>query len=96
MKFIQVMEFNSTIEEAQKGLEEYIEVAGSKTTARAVTLCVDRDNPETIVQIVEFDSYESATQNNELEETQEASNEHEENIGEVNFRNLDVVGVYEL
>jgi len=96
MKFIQVMEFNSTIEEAQKGLEEYIEVAGSKTTARVATLCVDRDNPETIVQIVEFDSYESATQNNELEETQEASSEHEENIGEVSFRNLDVVGVYEL
>ena len=45
MKFIQVMEFNSTSEEAQKGLEEYIEVAGSKTTARVVTLCVDRDNP---------------------------------------------------
>ncbi len=96
MKFIQVMEFNSTIEEAQKGLEEYIEVAGSKTTARVATLCVDRDNPETIVQIVEFDSYESATQNNELEETQEASSENEENIGEVNFRNLDVVGIYEL
>ena len=96
MKFIQVMEFNSTIEEAQKGLKEYIEVAGSKTTARVATLCVDRDNPETIVQIVEFDSYESATQNNELEETQEASSEHEESIGEVNFRNLDVVGIYEL
>ena len=96
MKFIQVMEFNSTIEEAQKGLEEYIEVAGSKTTARVATLCVDRDNPETIVQIVEFDSYESATQNNELEETQEASSEHEENISEVSFRNLDVVEVYEL
>ncbi len=96
MKFIQVMEFNSTIEEAQKGLEEYIKVAGSKTTARVATLCVDRDNPETIVQIVEFDSYESATQNNELEETQEASSENEENIGEVNFRNLDVVGIYEL
>ena len=56
MKFIQVMEFKSTIEEAQKGLEEYIEVAGSKTTARVVTICVDRDDPETIIQIIEFDS----------------------------------------
>lgn len=96
MKFIQVMEFESSIEEAQKALEEYIEVAGSKTTARIATLCIDRDNPETIVQIVEFDSFESATQNNELEETQEASSEQEETMGEVNFRNLDVVGVYEL
>ena len=96
MKFIQVMEFESSIEEAQKALEEYIEVAGSKTTARIATLCIDRDNPKTIVQIVEFDSYESATQNNELEETKEASSEHEETMGEVGFRNLDVVGVYEL
>ncbi|MAT36763.1 MAG: hypothetical protein CL420_01860 [Acidimicrobiaceae bacterium] len=96
MKFIQVMEFKSTIEEAQKGLEEYIEVAGSKTTARVVTICVDRDDPETIIQIIEFDSYESAMQNNELDETQESSSEHEENVGSVTFRNLDVAGVYEL
>lgn len=90
------MEFEATREQAETEIEGYIAAAGSETTVRRVTLCEDRDNPGTLVQIVEFDSYEDATLNNNLEVTEERSAEVQRESGGVAFRNLDAFGTYEL
>ena len=96
MRFIQLMEFEATREQAETEIEGYIAAAGSETTVRRVTLCEDRDEPGTLVQIVEFDSYEDATVNNELEVTEERSAEVQQDTGGVGFRNLDAFRTYEL
>jgi hypothetical protein len=46
------------------------------------------------VQRIEFASFEDAERNNELEATDESHVEREETFGEIQFRNLDVIGEY--
>ena len=72
------------------------DLMGDETTARRVTVCVDRDDPGLIVQIVEFDSYEEAMANSEHETTQDEAAKVEESSGGVAFRNLDVVEVVDI
>ena len=96
MRFIQVMEFEATEEQASEEINGYIAAAGSATTVRRVTVCGDRDKPGTIVSLVEFDSYADAMVNNELEVTQEASGDYNAGLGDVAFRNLDVFKIFEL
>ena len=90
------MELEATREQTETEIEGYIAAAGSETTVRRAILCEDRDRPGTLVQIVEFDSYEDATVNNELEVTEERSAEVQQDTGGVDFRNLDAFGTYEL
>ena len=52
MKFIQIMEFNGSPEDADQALKQYIEKADGRSYARKATICVDRDNPETLVQLI--------------------------------------------
>ena len=96
MKFFQVMEFTGTSEEAIAAINNYVEIAGSETTVRRATVCEDRDNPGKLLQIIEFDSYEDAMINNELEVTKKASEEDTSNFGDVQFKNLNVILVFEL
>jgi hypothetical protein len=96
MRFYQVMEFRSTAEEAIAGIHEYKASMGDQTTARRATVCVDRDDPGLVVQIVEFDSYEEAMANSEHEGTQEAAAEEAAKVGDITFRNLDVVEVVDV
>ena len=96
MKFIQIMEFEGEAAEATQAIENYIEQAGDKTFVKKAMLCVDRDASGTIVQLIEFASFEDAERNNELEATDEGHVEGEESFGEIRFRNLDVIGEYVL
>ena len=96
MKFIQIMEFEGEAAEATQAIENYIEQAGDKTFVKKAMLCVDRDASGTIVQLIEFASFEDAERNNELEATDEGHVEGEESFGEIRSRNLDVIGEYVL
>ena len=73
MKFIQVMEQSGDIEEARAEIEGYFASADTETMVKKLILCEDRDVPGKIVTIVEFESWETATANNDLDATQELS-----------------------
>ena len=90
------MEFNGSPEDADQALKQYIEKADGRSYARKATICVDRDNPETLIQLIEFDSWEEAQKNNELEITNDDHEETQESFGEITFKNLDVFGEYEV
>ena len=96
MKFLQIMEFQGSPEDAEKALQHYIDKADGRSYARKATICVDRDNSGTVIQLIEFDSWDEAQKNNELEITEEDNQETEETFGDITFRNLDVYGEYEV
>jgi len=96
MKFVQIMEFTGSTEEAINSINNYITIAGAETKVKKATVCEDRDNPGHLLQIIEFDSYEDAMLNNDLEVTKKASEEDTSSFGEVQFKNLDVMEVFEL
>ena len=74
MGFVQVIEFRSSkIDEIRKVGEAWEAAAGSDRKSRRVVLCEDRDNPGHYINIVFFDSYESAMENSNLPTTQEFS-----------------------
>ena len=88
------MEFNGSPEDADQALKQYIEKADGRSYARKATICVDRDNPETLIKLIEFDSWEEAQKNNELEMTNDDHEETQDSFGEITFRNLDVFAEY--
>ena len=88
------MEFNGSPEDADQALKQYIEKADGRSYARKATICVDRDNPEPLIQLIEFDSWEEAQKNNELEITNDDHEETQDSFGEITFRNLDVFAEY--
>ncbi len=88
------MEFNGSPEDADQALKQYIEKADGRSYARKATICVDRDKPETLIQLIEFDSWEEAQKNNELEITNDDHEETQDSFGEITFRNLDVFAEY--
>ncbi|HCV34536.1 MAG TPA: hypothetical protein DGF10_07690 [Acidimicrobiaceae bacterium] len=96
MRFYQIMEFRASAEDAVADIHRYKETMAGQTTARRATVCVDRDDPGLVVQIVEFDSYEEAMANNAQEGTQEAAAEAEAETGGITYRNLEVVEVVDV
>ena len=96
MKFVQIMEFTGSTSEAIDSINNYIAIAGAETKVKKATVCEDRDNPGHLLQIIEFDSYEDAMLNNDLEVTKKAAEEDSSRFGEVQFKNLDVVEVFNL
>ncbi len=96
MKFVQIMEFTGSTSEAIDSINNYITIAGAETKVKKATVCEDRDNPGHLLQIIEFDSYEDAMINNDLEVTKKAAEEDSSSFGEVQFKNLDVVEVFNL
>jgi hypothetical protein len=96
MRFLQLMEFRSTADDAVAEIQRFKDLMGDETTVRRATVCVDRDDPGLIVQLIEFDSYEEAMSNSEHETTQDEAAKVEESSGGVTFRNLDVVQVFDI
>ena len=96
MKFLQIMEFEGTPEEADKAMRQYIEKADGRSYARRAKICIDLDKPGTVIQLIEFDSLEEAQKNNELEMTEDDHQETQETFGEIAFRNLNIFEEYEL
>jgi quinol monooxygenase YgiN len=98
MSFIQIIEFET--DNVDLFLEEVrrweVESKEWRTATRA-TLCADRDNPGSYVQMVEFPSYEAAMKNSNDPRTNEFAERMKAITGESRkFRNLDVVKVSEL
>ena len=96
MRFLQLMEFRSTADDAVAEIQRFKDLMGNETTVKRATVCVDRDDPGLIVQLIEFDSYEEAMSNSEHETTQDEAAKIEESSGGVAFRNLDVVHVLDI
>lgn len=88
MKFIQVIEQTGDIEEVVAHTKNYLETV-TETKVQGVQLCTDRDDPTKIINIVTFDSADSAGQNDDLEETQESAAK-EQAESDITYRNLDL------
>lgn len=93
MAFVQIIEMQtSNYDELKKLGDEWEAAAGEGRTARRRILCQDRDHAGRYVNIVFFDSYESAMQNSDNPATQDFSKRMADLLdGPPTFHNLDVV-----
>jgi len=93
MGFVQIIDFRtSKIDEMRKLGNDWEAAAGSDRKARRIVLCEDRDNPGHYLNIVFFDSYESAMENSALPQTQEFSGKMMAlGEGQPKFYNLDIL-----
>ncbi len=98
MSFIQLVEFKTAQIDAMFDLDQkWRDATEGKRKATAATMTRDRDRPDTYLWLIEFPSYEAATQNEQLPETQAVSQEMMKVCdGEPIFRNLEVVVKREL
>ena len=93
MKFVQIMEFQTSRTDEMDALEQEWRQAteGRRTLSREMK-AQDRDRPGTNVLIAEFPSYEAAMKNNDLPETQKIAEEMAKLAeGGITFRNLDIL-----
>ena len=93
MGFVQIIEFRtSKPDEMRKVADDWEQQAGGASTARRRVLTQDRDNPGRYLNIVFFDSYESAMENSNNPVTQEFAQKMMALAdGPPSFFNLDVV-----
>jgi hypothetical protein len=96
MGFIQIMEYRTSQPDELKALgDKWLEATEGRRTLQRELVCADRDEPGHYVQVVEFESYESAMKNSELPETQEIAAQMAALCdGPIRFLNLDVVDSY--
>ena len=97
MGFIQFIEFETdNIDAFLAEVHRWTEESTDWRTATRATLCADRDNPGSYVQVVEFPSYEEAMANSNDPRTKEFADRMATMTGESRkFRNLDVLKVSE-
>jgi quinol monooxygenase YgiN len=90
--FIQLIELQtSRFDEVEALVEQYRMTEAGHSTARRSTVTADRDKPNTYINIVEFDSYDSALANSKRPETgQFAEQLAKLCVAPPVFRNLDV------
>ena len=95
MTFIQVIEVTtSRPEEVEAIVSQWRAETEGRRTAQRGTFTVDRDHPNTYVQIVEFASYEDAMANSALPETSAFAEQLAKLCdAPMVFRNLDVRSV---
>jgi quinol monooxygenase YgiN len=92
MSFIQIIEARTKDLDAMRALdEEWEKATEGKRTARRSIVTQDRNDPERIMIIVFFDSYESAMENSKLPETQEFAAKWAAATDGMSFHDLDVV-----
>jgi hypothetical protein len=98
VSFIQVIEFTTTRPgDVEALVSEWRAQTEGRRSAQRATFTMDREKPNTYLQIVEFPSFEEAMANSELPETARlAARLSELCEGPMTFRNLDVRGVEEL
>lgn len=90
--FLQLIEFHT------RDMDRFMELVrgwrsdiGTETTGRWAVLTVDRDRPDTYVQVVAFPDFDAAMRNSEHPVTTRfAKDMQEATDGEASFRNLDV------
>lgn len=93
MAFVQIIQFKtSRIDEMQKVGDEWEAAIGDDRKAARRILCKDRDNADSYLNIVFFDSYESAMENSEHPVTKEFSEKMMKlGDGPPTFYNLDIL-----
>jgi hypothetical protein len=93
MAFIQIIDFRtSRIDEAQAAVDEYLAKTEGRRTAGRGILGQDRDDPTRFLNIVFFESYESAMENSNMPETGELAEKMMALAdGPATFLNLDVI-----
>jgi uncharacterized protein (DUF1330 family) len=93
MGFVQIIEYRTSQPEELKALgEKWLTATEGKRTMVQELTGADRDDPGHYVQVVEFESYESAMRNSEFPETQDIAEQMAKLCdGPVRFLNLDVV-----
>ena len=93
MPFVQIIEFKtSKLDEVRKLGDEWEAAAAGDRLARRRLMCVDREDPNHLYNIVFFDSYEEAMQNSDLPVTADFAGKMMALAdGPPTFHNLDVV-----
>lgn len=92
--FVQIIEFTSSRYDDIRAL--VAERGDQPGLARRGMIAQDRDRPGTYINIVEFESYESAMENSSSPETQEfAAKMTELCDGPARFYNLDLLETFE-
>lgn len=96
--FVQIIEFQTSRFDEIKALADQFDMSSSSdNTARRVMITEDRERPGTYLNIVEFDSYESAMQNSQRPETGQFAEQMQKLCdGPPKFYNLDVRVVPEI
>ncbi|MHB1432659.1 MAG: hypothetical protein ACYCVZ_11155 [Streptosporangiaceae bacterium] len=90
---MQIVEFStSDLDQVRRLDDEWEQATEGKRTARRQILVSDRNNPGHSMALVFFDSYESATENSRLPETQDFARKLTAlSDGEPVFHDLDVI-----
>jgi hypothetical protein len=93
MSFIQIMEFTTADQDAMSSFaDEWQQATEGRRTTQRVIVGRHRDDPDRYVNVVFFDSYESAMENNALPETQALAERMGQAVkGDVVFHDLDVI-----
>ena len=93
MAFIQIVEYRTSQPEAVwEADREWERATGGKRTTRRIITTRDRNDPNHFMDIVFFDSYESAMENSNLPETSAAAEQFRSLTGgSLNFHDLEVV-----
>jgi hypothetical protein len=96
--FVQIIEFTTSRFDDVKALADQFDMSTSSgSTARRVTNTEDRERPGTYLNIVEFDSYESAMENSNRPETSQFAEQMQKLCdGPPKFYNLEVKHVFEV
>jgi len=93
MAFVQIIDFRTArLDEGRVHVEEYLAKTEGRRTVRRSLLCQDRDDADHYLNIVFFDSHESAMENSSLPETGELAEKLAElSEGTPTFLNLEVL-----
>ncbi len=93
MGFVQIVDYHASDLDAIRAVEaRWDEETRGERTARRTFLCQDRADPSHLVNVVFFDSYESAMENSELPKTQELAGEMRRAAqGDPTFLDLEVI-----
>ena len=97
MAFIQIVEFETDQHEEVKRIStEYLVSTEGKRTSTRVTVTSDRDKPRRYMIVAEFESYEAAMENSNLEETDALAEQMRAIVdgGTPTFHNLNVLEEY--
>jgi hypothetical protein len=95
-KFFQIIEFNTSRLDEIEALAKDADARRRSGNVRRITMTADRDHPGHYMNIVEFDSYESAMENSQRSDMQEFAAQFAQLCNEPpTFYNLDVEQVWE-
>jgi hypothetical protein len=93
--FVQIIEFTTTRIDEVRALGDEMRGQADPGLVLRGTFTADRDRPNTYVNMIEFESYETAMQNSERPETSAfAARMAELCDGPATFRNLDVLDAW--